>query len=124
MPVVRVANKVDLSAEAAGPATVGGRSVLRVSAKTGVGIDALRAWLLEVAGWKPHGEGLFMARSRHLVALATACDYLASAENNAQGLEFMAEDLRLAQQSLGHVTGEVSADDLLGEIFSRFCIGK
>jgi tRNA modification GTPase len=124
MPVARVANKVDLTGEAPGAAMAGGASVLRVSAKTGAGIEALRGWLLEVAGWKPHGEGLFMARTRHLTALAAACERLLSAAGDPQGFELMAEDLRLAQQYLGSITGEVSADDLLGEIFSRFCIGK
>jgi len=124
MPVARVANKVDLTGEHAGQGKAGGADVLRVSARTGAGIEALRAWLLEVAGWKPHGEGLFMARARHLAALSLACEHLLSAGGSTQGFEFMAEDLRLAQQSLGRITGEVTADDLLGEIFSRFCIGK
>ena len=124
MPLLRVANKVDLTGEHPGLQRVGGHHVLRVSAKTGVGIDALRAWLLAVAGWKPHGEGLFMARERHLVALQLARKHLQSAAGANQAFEFMAEDLRLAQTSLGEITGQVSADDLLGEIFSRFCIGK
>ncbi len=124
MPVARVANKVDLTGEPAGPAKVGGEEVLRVSAKTGAGIDTLRAWLLEVAGWKPHGEGLFMARTRHLAALDETRGHLLSAQGNAQAFELYAEDLRMAQQALGRITGDVSADELLGEIFSRFCIGK
>jgi tRNA modification GTPase len=124
MPTARVANKVDLTGEAAGLAKVGDADVLRVSAKTGAGIEALRRWLLEVAGWKPHGEGLFMARERHLTALSAAGEHLLAASERTQDIELMAEDLRLAQQCLGRITGEVSADDLLGQIFSRFCIGK
>ena len=124
MPVGRVANKVDLTSKAAGWSQVDGVEVLHVSAKSGAGIDALRRWLLDTAGWKPQGEGLFVARERHLIALRDACEHLLSAESHWQAIELMAEDLRLGQQSLGRITGEVSADDLLGEIFSSFCIGK
>ncbi|PWB66583.1 MAG: tRNA uridine-5-carboxymethylaminomethyl(34) synthesis GTPase MnmE, partial [Betaproteobacteria bacterium] len=84
-----------------------------------------RAWLLEVAGWRPSSEGVFLARERHLVALREAAARLqAAAEENMQVFELYAEDLRLAQQSLGAITGEVTPDELLGQIFSRFCIGK
>jgi len=124
MPVARVSNKVDLTGEPAGLSKAGSGDELRVSAKTGAGIDALRAWLLDIAGWKPLGEGLFLARTRHLVALTSAGEHLLSAAGSAQPFELMAEDLRMAQQSLGRITGEVSPDHLLGEIFSRFCIGK
>jgi tRNA modification GTPase len=118
LPVLRVVNKVDLH-----PAPeLDGR--LHVSARTGEGIDALRARLLEIAGWKPHGEGLFMARTRHLEALRRAATHLDRAATESQALELFAEELRLAQHALGEITGEVSADDLLGAIFSRFCIGK
>jgi tRNA modification GTPase len=84
---------------------------------------ALRTWLLEAAGWRPHGEGIFMARGRHLQALREAQAFLEGA-SRLQAFELLAENLRLAQAALGRITGEVSADDLLGEIFSRFCIGK
>jgi tRNA modification GTPase len=84
----------------------------------------LRAWLLEVAGWKPHGEGLFMARQRHVAALEAVQAHLSNATGAKQAFELKAEDLRLAQLFLGEITGKVSADMLLGEIFSRFCIGK
>jgi tRNA modification GTPase len=124
MAVARVINKIDLSGAPAGPGTLDGQPVLRLSAKTGAGIDALRGWLLEAAGWKPHGEGLFMARERHLIALDEARERLQAAAKITQAFELMAEELRLAQLALGRITGEVSADDLLGEIFSRFCIGK
>jgi tRNA modification GTPase len=96
---------------------------LRLSAKTGEGVAALRAWLLEVAGWRPSSEGVFLARERHLVALRRAASGL-DAGQHLQAFELFAEELRLAQQSLGTITGEVTADELLGQIFSRFCIGK
>ena len=123
LPAARVVNKVDLTGEVAGRSTAETGTVLRVSARSGAGIDALRAWLLEVAGWRPHGEGLFMARERHLLALRAAAARLEAA-SKTQAFELQAEELRLAQSDLGSITGEVSADDLLGEIFSRFCIGK
>jgi tRNA modification GTPase len=119
VPVIRVANKADLCADAPLPA-----GVFRVSAKTGLGVDALRNALLEVAGWKPHGEGLFMARERHVRALKDADAHLEAAAKAGEAFELMAEELRLAQVALGSITGEVSADDLLGVIFSRFCVGK
>ena len=95
-----------------------------MSAKTGAGMDALRRWLLDVAGWRPHGEGVFMARERHLIALEEAQECLSAAAHSSQAFELIAEDLRLAQKALGRITGEVSADQLLGEIFSCFCVGK
>jgi tRNA modification GTPase len=123
MPFLRVMNKVDLTQDPAG-ADRKGSNLIRVSAKTGAGIDALRSWLLETAGWKPHGEGLFMARARHLAALHESRKHLLSAAAIDQPFELMAEELRLGQQRLSQITGEFAADDLLGEIFSRFCIGK
>ena len=117
-----VVNKVDLDLDGHdSPAT---DRVLRVSAKTGEGIGALRAWLLEAAGWKPEGESLFLARARHLAALTAAGERLLSAGQSAQPFELMAEDLRSAQDHLSTITGTFGADDLLGTIFSRFCIGK
>ena len=123
MPFLRVMNKVDLTQDPAG-ADREGSNLIRVSAKTGAGVDTLRSWLLETAGWKPHGEGLFMARARHLTALHESRKHLLSAAAVDQPFEFMAEELRLGQQRLSQITGEFAADDLLGEIFSRFCIGK
>jgi len=87
-------------------------------------MQELRGWLLDTAGWKPHGEGLFVARERHLNALQGAKERLQAATDTTQAIELMAEELRLAQVALAQITGEVTADDLLGEIFSRFCIGK
>jgi tRNA modification GTPase len=124
IPRARVFNKIDLSRSAASTHAVDKDAEIHLSAKTGDGVPALRAWLLQTAGWRPHGEGLFMARERHLVALKAAGERLASAGGNMQAFELFAEDLRIAQDMLGQITGAFSADDLLGEIFSRFCIGK
>jgi tRNA modification GTPase len=99
-----------------------------VSAKTGAGMETLRRTLLSMAGWSaPSGEGVFMARRRHLVALTEAAAHLTHVDDLAlrgDRLELLAEGLRLAQRTLSSITGEFTADDLLGEIFSRFCIGK
>jgi tRNA modification GTPase len=125
VPLARVTNKIDLAHLAARREPHGGEMDIRLSAKTGEGIGGLRDWILEVAGWHPSAEGVFMARERHLVALRDAAARLATAaEMDLQAFELFAEDLRMAQHSLGAITGEVSPDALLGEIFSRFCIGK
>ena len=122
LPFARVVNKIDLAEGRAGRSD-GKETVIRLSARTGEGVGDLRDWLLEVAGWKPHGEGLFMARERHVRALEAAKSALERAAQT-QAFEIKAEELRLAHDALGSIVGEVSADDLLGEIFSRFCIGK
>lgn len=121
-PIVRftVHNKIDVSGAA--PEIVGDE--IWLSAKTGAGIDLLREKLLESAGWRSAGEGAFMARARHLDALTRAATHLAAARNATTQLELFAEELRLAQAALSEITGEFTADDLLGEIFSSFCIGK
>lgn len=95
-----------------------------VSAKTGEGIPELRQKMLQMIGWSNIESGLFMARERHLLALQEAESRLFLAENVIDHPEFFAEELRLAQYALNSITGEFTADDLLGEIFSRFCIGK
>jgi tRNA modification GTPase len=99
-----------------------------LSAKTGAGVEQLRQVLLELAGWQGAGEGQFIARERHLQALGAAGAHLEAADalahEAAQHLDLFAEELRLAQESLSSITGEFTADDLLGVIFSRFCIGK
>jgi tRNA modification GTPase len=124
-PLACVTNKIDLTGEPAGVGARGTTVDIRLSAKTGEGVAALRTWLLDVAGWHPTTEGVFLARERHLVALREAGSHLAAASGkHAQAFELFAEELRLAQHCLGSITGEVSADELLGEIFSRFCIGK
>ena len=101
---------------------------LALSARTGEGLEALRQRLLQMAGWQHAGDGLFMARERHLQALRRVGGHLEAADTllaaQAEHLDLLAEELRLAQVALGEITGEFSADDLLGEIFSRFCIGK
>jgi tRNA modification GTPase len=99
-----------------------------LSAKTGLGLDALRQRLLQVAGWQSVTEGIFIARARHVQALGQVQAHLAQAKNHldsrAQALDLLAEELRLAQNALSEITGEFSSDDLLGVIFSSFCIGK
>jgi tRNA modification GTPase len=122
VPVLDVWNKQDA---ASSPAPLGG---VALSAKTGDGIEALRQRLLEIAGWQSVPEGLYLARARHVDALARVSRHLAQA--GAQlgarkpALDLLAEELRLAQNALNEITGEFGADDLLGVIFSRFCIGK
>ncbi len=124
IPLAIVANKQDLVLEPSDSTLDTTGRLLRVSAKTGAGVDELRAWLLEVAGWRPHGEGLFAARARHVAALEKARSALTDAAGASQAFEIVAESLSISQRSLGEVTGEVTPDQLLGEIFSRFCIGK
>ncbi len=115
-----VHNKIDLTGEA--PRAAGDE--IWLSARTGAGVELLREKLLEAAGWQAAGEGAFMARARHLDALGRAAGHLAAARASAAQLELFAEELRLAQAALSDITGEFTADDLLGEIFSAFCIGK
>ncbi len=97
---------------------------LRLSAKTGEGVSLLHDELLRVAGWSGHGEDVILARERHLSALSLAAEKSALARRRLGQIELCAEELRLSQEALSAITGEFSADDLLGEIFSRFCIGK
>ena len=113
-------NKIDVQAEAPHATDC----EIWLSAKTGAGVELLRAKLLEAAGWQAAGEGTFMARTRHLDALARGADHITAARAAADQLELFAEELRLAQAALSEITGEFTADDLLGEIFSKFCIGK
>lgn len=113
-------NKIDLTGEA--PQATGDE--IWLSAKTGAGVDLLRKKLLQTAGWQAAGGGAFMARARHLDALARATRHLEASRESADQLEVFAEELRLAQTALSEITGEFTADDLLGEIFSTFCIGK
>ena len=131
LPVIQVFNKIDMLNEAPRiKMSEEGRPEIYLSAKTGAGIDLLQQKLQEIIGWRPPqsaGEGMFMARHRHLQALAEAKGCLEKAVEVTRGsnqLELLAEELRLAQLSLSSITGEFSADALLGEIFSRFCIGK
>jgi tRNA modification GTPase len=123
-PILRVWNKIDL-AELAPRATEG---AVWLSARDGQGIGLLRAALLRLAGWHGAGEGTFIARERHLQALRAARSHLdaahAHAQRKADALDLFAEELRLAQERLGEITGKFGADELLGVIFGRFCIGK
>lgn len=129
VPVVRILNKTDLlPAEPSVTEAADGATEVRLSAKSGAGIALLRGELLRLAGWQAGTESLYLARERHLVALRSASVHLetaaALADQNAQALDLFAEELRLAQNDFNAITGEFSSDDLLGVIFSRFCIGK
>jgi tRNA modification GTPase len=99
-----------------------------ISARTGSGLDGLRHALLTLAGWQAQPDGVFIARTRHVNALQRTRQHLAQASVQADlrdaALDLLAEELRLAQNTLGEITGAFTPDDLLGEIFSRFCIGK
>lgn len=120
--VLRVYNKTDLIGM---PSRADRQQAVWLSAATGDGIDLLRDQLLALAGWQGAGETQFIARERHLQAIGRAGQRLDNSRDAwAAGLELFAEELRLAQQALSEITGEFTADDLLGEIFSRFCIGK
>lgn len=121
---VRVMNKIDLLPRVAEVEWQGRATTVWLSAKTGEGIEPLRAVLLDAVGWHGSGEGLFLARARHVEALQQARRHLQQAAEQPSELELLAEELRLAQEALATITGEFTADDLLGEIFSRFCIGK
>jgi tRNA modification GTPase len=124
-PVIHVWNKVDAAADNALPEACG--SVL-ISAKTGAGLQDLKTQLLQLVGWQSAPDGVFMARERHVQALQQVTKQLtrAAAQLQAQkpSLDLLAEDLRQAQRALSQITGEFTPDDLLGEIFSKFCIGK
>ncbi|CAB3752418.1 tRNA uridine-5-carboxymethylaminomethyl(34) synthesis GTPase MnmE [Paraburkholderia humisilvae] len=133
VPVVRVLNKTDLTEFAAAvrvldDARDAESREVRLSAKHGDGIALLRAELLRIAGWQAGAESVYLARERHLIALRAAAEHLTlaaqHADQNAQALDLFAEELRLAQDQLNSITGEFTSDDLLGVIFSRFCIGK
>lgn len=140
VPVIEVWNKSDtlppagasglLSATlpALGEPTQATAASLTLSAKTGAGLDALRRKLLDIAGWQSAPEGVFIARARHVQAMRQVGQHLQAAQEHldvrAQSLDLLAEELRLAQNALSEITGEFSSDDLLGVIFSKFCIGK
>lgn len=119
-----VLNKIDLLGLPAERRVEAGRVWLQVSARSGEGVELVRQELLRIAGWHAHGEDVILARERHLVALRQALTHVEQAAGQLAALELFAEELRLAQEQLGEITGEFSADDLLGVIFSRFCIGK
>jgi tRNA modification GTPase len=117
-------NKSDLAGLEPRRSEMGGRVHLCLSARTGEGLSLLHDELLRVAGWTGHGEDVVLARERHLQALDDAESFVSGAVSRLGQMELCAEELRLAQEALARITGEFTADDLLGEIFSRFCIGK
>ena len=122
VPVIDVWNKTDAVPGSVPPAGI------NLSAKTGAGLQQLRQTLLDVAGWQAAPEGVYLARERHVQALRRVDQHLDQATTllamQAQALDLLAEELRLAQIALNEITGEFSSDDLLGVIFSSFCIGK
>ncbi|MFW2371727.1 MAG: tRNA uridine-5-carboxymethylaminomethyl(34) synthesis GTPase MnmE [Gammaproteobacteria bacterium] len=123
----RVFNKIDLTGRRAGITNVNNEVEVALSAKSGEGLDILKSHLKQCMGYEQPGEGRFMARRRHLDALEAAREYLLTAQNNLlkyQAGELLGEDLRLAQSELNQITGEFTSEDLLGRIFSSFCIGK
>jgi tRNA modification GTPase len=131
VPVLQIWNKIDLSGHKAQVVAIdqmGDATHVYLSAHEQIGIDLLRAQLLRIAGWQQTGESVYLARERHLIALKAAGAHLAGAgahaAQNDQSLDLFAEELRLAQVQLSSITGAFSSDDLLGVIFSRFCIGK
>jgi tRNA modification GTPase len=120
-----VENKCDLAQQAPERLEFQGKVHLRLSARTGEGLALLKEELLRVVGWQvDQGENVILARQRHLDALVQAARRIEAAAVLVPQLEVAAEELRLAQDALSAITGEFSADDLLGEIFNRFCIGK
>ena len=127
LPVTVIRNKADLTGEPLGYSEQNGYCLIQLSARTGEGITLLRDHLKQVMGFTSSTEGGFLARRRHLQALEKAAEHL----NNGQyqlttfhAGELLAEELRLAQEALSEITGEFTSDDLLGRIFSSFCIGK
>ena len=119
-----VHNKIDTTQEKAKILEKTNEPHIYLSAKTGEGIELLKQQLLKVAGFQQNVEGVFMARTRHLEALIQVEQHLSQAASNINSAELVAEELRLAQEALSSITGEFTPDDLLGEIFSKFCIGK
>jgi len=127
IPVTVVFNKIDITGAKEGVQTQQQQTTIKLSAKQGVGLSLLTEHLKTSMGFNPEEKNIFLARRRHLDALARANDFLnAGIEQllSYQAGELFAEDLRLAQQALSEITGKMTPDDLLGEIFSSFCIGK
>ncbi|MEG9533791.1 tRNA uridine-5-carboxymethylaminomethyl(34) synthesis GTPase MnmE [Mannheimia indoligenes] len=127
MPVTVIRNKVDLSGESEGLIQVDDFTVIRLSAQTKVGVDLLREHLKKSMGYQSSTEGGFLARRRHLQALETAAEHLERGYIQLTQFlagELLAEELRLVQNALSEITGQFTSDDLLGNIFSSFCIGK
>jgi tRNA modification GTPase len=127
VPHTVIFNKIDLSGRTPGPVVMENAAGFALSVQTGAGMDALRTHLKNCVGYGEQQEGSFSARRRHIDALQRVQQHLLAGQQQLEELqagELLAEELRLAQQELGEITGEVSSDDLLGRIFSSFCIGK
>jgi len=124
-PVLDVLNKADLLAS---PPRLPQGETLLISAKTGEGVEVLKQKILQAVGWAGPQEGTILARSRHLDCIERAAEHIEKSEefaaNGNSSLELFAEELFLAQNHLGQITGKLLPDDLLGKIFSQFCIGK
>ena len=125
-PMIEIRNKIDLVGEHPQSQNSKDCDSISLSAKSGEGIDLLKQTLSDVAGYHPVGDGLVLARKRHIMAIETTLEFVENAidQLEAGASELVAEDLRQASISLGGITGEFTSDDLLGEIFSSFCIGK
>ncbi|WP_216782647.1 tRNA uridine-5-carboxymethylaminomethyl(34) synthesis GTPase MnmE [Candidatus Profftia tarda] len=126
LPITIIKNKVDLTGESVGVSSVNSYSVIRLSALTGEGLDMLRVHLRKIIGLD-NIEGKFLARRRHLHALGIAAEHLERGKDqlcNTNAIELLAEELHLAQQALNEITGKFTSDELLGRIFSSFCLGK
>ena len=128
VPLLRIWNKIDVSGHKPSVDVETDVTHIYLSASEKVGMDLLRKELLRIAGWQQTGESIYLARERHLLALKAAQAHLQTANELANqrdsALDLFAEELRLAQERLGSITGAFTSDDLLGVIFSRFCIGK
>jgi tRNA modification GTPase len=127
LPRTVIRNKIDLTGRDAGIENISGVVEIALSARTGAGLDGLRQHLKACMGFQTAGEGAYIARRRHLDAIRRARDFLVQGRTqlkHSRAGELLAEDLRLAQQALSEITGEFTSDDLLGRIFSSFCIGK
>lgn len=122
-----IRNKIDLINESATIETVDNKTIINLSAKKGIGIDLLKNHIKSLVGFKTTSEGIFSARRRHLDALERVKSFIQNSQHQLQehrAGELVAEDLRQAQLALNEITGEFTSDDLLGRIFSSFCIGK
>ena len=128
VPVIQVWNKIDLSGHKPAVSYLLNTTQVYLSALDGRGLDLLRTELLRVAGWQQTGHTVYSARERHLIAMKVAAEHLALSAGHLESrdvpLDLVAEELRLAQNALNSITGDFTSDDLLGAIFSRFCIGK
>lgn len=132
VPIIRIWNKIDRSGHKAAVDELPDATHIYLSAAEGHGVELLRGELLRIAGWQQTVESRYLARERHLIALKAAGEHLehaaahAGLDNEAgdHALDLFAEELRLAQERLSSITGKFTPDDLLGVIFSRFCIGK